>query len=83
MRKIKFERISRIFLEVDIEIINEEQFKIELKDWCSKGQSFNLLDLENKHFTSVKSIEFNELDNDDNDDNLLDELQEEFNINLE
>jgi hypothetical protein len=83
MRTIKFERIIRTFFEVDLEILNEEQFKNELKDWCSKGQTLNFWDLENDHFASVKSIEIIELDNDDNDDNFLDELQEEFNINLE
>lgn len=83
MKTLKFDRTITTVQQVIIEITDENQFKNEIKDWCSEGQSLNFWDLEEENFTSVRGIEMNDIDIEEDNDNFNVELENQLGIDEE
>ena len=80
MKKLKFKRTVTTVQQVIIEITDEDQFKNEIEEWCSEGQSLNFWDLEEEHFSSVGKFEINDIDVEEDNDNFFVELEDELGI---
>ena len=83
MKTLKFQRTVTTVQEVIIKINDEDQFKNEIEEWCSEGQSLNLWDLEEEHFCSVSKFEINDIDIEEDNDNFYVALEDELGIDDE
>lgn len=83
MKTIEFERTVTTVQKVTVEITDENQFKNEIEEWCSNGQSLNFWDLEEEFFSSVSKIEIDDIDVEEDNDDFYVELEAQFGIDDE
>jgi len=77
MKTLEFRQYCDVTNNVTIVINDEEKFTQLCKEWIEEGQTLNLWDLEEPHFSEVVTLEFNESDNDEDNDEFYNLMREE------